>query len=101
MTVVTVVTLVTLVRVVTVVTVATVVKVATVVTKKSVTFFLFLFIALKIVTKLKNSLCDKNSKPQIMTKLENSNGNRIIADLRYGGKDIISPSTLNFAPIKG
>ena len=69
--------------------------------KKISDFFFFLFIALKIVTKLKNSLCDKNSKPQIMTKLENSNGNRIIADLRYGGKDIISPSTLNFAPIKG
>ena len=28
-------------------------------------------------------------------------GNRTIADLRYGGKDIISPSTLIFAPIKG
>ena len=27
-------------------------------------------------------------------------GNRTIADLRYGGKDIISPSTLIFAPIK-
>ena len=25
----------------------------------------------------------------------------IIADLRYGEKDIISPSTLVFAPIKG
>ena len=28
-------------------------------------------------------------------------GNRTIADLRYGGKDMISPSTLIFAPIKG
>ena len=28
-------------------------------------------------------------------------GNRIIADLRYGENDIISPSTLTFAPIKG
>ena len=28
-------------------------------------------------------------------------GNRTIADLRYGEKDIISPSTLIFAPIKG
>ena len=28
-------------------------------------------------------------------------GNRTIADLRYGGKDIISPSTPIFAPIKG
>ena len=27
-------------------------------------------------------------------------GNRTIADLRYGGKDIIRPSTLMFAPIK-
>ena len=27
-------------------------------------------------------------------------GNRIIADLRYGGKDIIIPSTLIVAPIK-
>ena len=28
-------------------------------------------------------------------------GNRTIADLRYGGKAIISPSTQSFAPIKG
>ena len=27
-------------------------------------------------------------------------GNRTIADFRYGGEDIISPSTLIFAPIK-
>ena len=27
--------------------------------------------------------------------------NRTIADLRYGGKDIIRPSTLYFSPIKG
>ena len=27
-------------------------------------------------------------------------GNGIIADLRYGGKDTISPSTLIFGPIK-
>ena len=29
------------------------------------------------------------------------NGNRTIADLRYGGKDIISPSTIIFPSIKG
>ena len=28
-------------------------------------------------------------------------GNRTIADLRHGGNDIISPSTLIFGPIKG
>ena len=28
-------------------------------------------------------------------------GNRTIADLRYGGKDGINPSTLTFAPIQG
>ena len=28
-------------------------------------------------------------------------GNRTIADLRYGGKDTISPSTQIFASIKG
>ena len=28
-------------------------------------------------------------------------GNRTIADLKYGDKDIVSPSTLIFAPIKG
>ena len=33
--------------------------------------------------------------------LEAHKGNRCIADLRYGGKDIISPSTLIFAAIKG
>ena len=34
-------------------------------------------------------------------KLPVSKGNRTIADLRYGGKDIISLSTLNFALMKG
>ena len=28
-------------------------------------------------------------------------GNRTIAELRFGGKDIISPNTLIFAPMKG
>ena len=32
---------------------------------------------------------------------EREKGNRTNADLEYGGKYIISPSTLVFAPIKG
>ena len=35
------------------------------------------------------------NKKNVVTK-----GNRTIADLKYGGEDIISPSTLIFAPIK-
>ena len=37
-----------------------------------------------------------NEDPELLLK-----GNRTIADLRFGGKDIISLSTLIFAPIKG
>ena len=43
-----------------------------------------------------------NKKNLILWPLSTiTKGNRAIADLRYGGKDIISPSTLIFAPIKG
>ena len=33
--------------------------------------------------------------------IDHGEGNRTVADLRYGGKDITSPSTLISAPIKG
>ena len=46
-----------------------------------------------------------SQKPLTSTNLRQlilfGKGNRTIADLRCGGKDIISPSTLIFAPIKG
>ena len=40
-------------------------------------------------------------KLQCPSPFLNKKGNRTTADLRYGEKDIISPSTLIFAPIKG
>ena len=47
-----------------------------------------------------NTIIRNNVLMFLKLTLKISKGNRTIANLRYGVKDIISPSTMIFAPIK-